>query len=91
MPSAVFADFWTWENAGKFGKKVVKKIVLPATVVIGGAADAATEYSKGGDTIDVLDAGVSGAGARIGDAAKETFEDMRTIGSAAADAASDWE
>jgi hypothetical protein len=91
IPSVSMAadNIWTWSNAGKVVKKAAKRVVLPVTVVLAGAANAAEEYNKGGDAIDVVGAGLGGAGSKIGESVVETVKDIGTIGSTAVDVAGD--
>ena len=78
---------WSFGDAVKIvkkvGGKVVKKVVLPATVVLGGVASAADAYVHNKSTAEILGSGIGGAAQKIGDSVKETMEDIETIGSAA--------
>jgi len=88
-PVTMASETLSWKNAGKVVKKVAKRYVAPATIVISGAADAAQEYSQGGDTLDVVGAGLLGAGSSLADTVVETAEDVGTIGYFALETAGD--
>lgn len=83
-PSQVSAGF-TFEDFKKIATKVVKKVVLPATVVIGGVADAAEAYSDGKTASEIVGTGLGGAAVRIGNSLAETASDIVTISNIAVD------
>ena len=84
VPSQVSAD-WTFADFKIVAKKVVKKVVLPATVIIGSVADAAEAYSDGKSTSEIVGTGLGGAVTRIGNSLEETASDIVTISNVAID------
>ena len=81
-PAQLSAD-WSFMD---IAKKVVKKVVLPATAVVHGVASAAEAYSDGHTASVIAAFGVGGAATHIGNSLVETANDVVTIGSVAIDA-----
>jgi hypothetical protein len=86
VPSVSMAANSKYKNfALKAGGKMVKRIVLPATLLLTATAHAAEEYSNGGTAGDIFVAGVGGAKEKVVESIVETAQDASTISSAAYD------
>jgi len=69
----------------KITKKVVKKFILVPAILITAGADAVEEYQDGGDTADVIEAGMLGGGTRLKESVEETVKDLGKIKDVAID------
>jgi len=84
-PSGISAD-WSMPSFGdiaKVVKKVGKKVVLPASIVFHGVANAAEATARGDTAAEIVGAGIGGVAKKIGESIEETMDDIETIGKAA--------
>ena len=59
--------------------KVIKRVVSVPGIVIRGAVDAGKTYMDGGDTVEVIVAGVAGAGEQAAEAISDAATDAATV------------